>query len=130
VPGAFLQITGKIESYYRSTCCVSLQSFRQDSRDNWGTLYPPDEKEPPEFGEELDRPDVFRVSVKWLIDMEDYNELMNEEDYEVDEKGAVKVNELDMTYDEFSSCEEKPKKKAKKRGRSPSPSQSKKKGKG
>ena len=48
---------------------------------------------------------------------------MPEEDYEVDEAGALRNHELLLTYDEFSACEEKPvkKKSSKKRARSPSP---------
>ena len=54
--------------------------------------------------------------------MEEYNEIMDEEDYEVDSKGEPKAHELVLDYNEFQACEEKPvKKKSKKRGRSPSP---------
>lgn len=45
---------------------------------------------------------------------------MYEEDYEVEENGEAKVNDLYMTEEEFSNCFEKPKKKPK-RKRSPSP---------
>ncbi len=64
------------------------------------------------------------MGVNWLLEMEDYNEFMAEEDYEVDETGETQANELSMSYDEFAASEEKPKKKpSKKRGRSPSPTQ-------
>ncbi len=57
-------------------------SFKE-SRDNWGTLYPPEDKDPPEFGEELDREEQYRVSADWLYETDDYNEIMPEEDFEV-----------------------------------------------
>ena len=69
-----------------------------------------------------EREDQYRVSVDWLLDMDDYNEWMCEEDYEVDEEagGDNKANEMYMTEEEYAGCFEKPKKKAK-RKRSPSP---------
>ena len=45
------------ESYARAVfkcgekCLVHFYRF-PESRDNWGTLYPPEDKDPPEFGEE------------------------------------------------------------------------------
>ena len=45
------------ESYARAVfkrgekCLVHFYRF-PESRDNWGTIYPPEDKEPPEFGEE------------------------------------------------------------------------------
>jgi hypothetical protein len=46
-------------------------------------MWPPEDKEPPEMMEPRDREEQYRVSVEWLYDMDDYNEWMNEEDYEV-----------------------------------------------
>jgi hypothetical protein len=46
-------------------------------------MWPPEDKEPPEMMEARDREDQYRVSVEWLYDMDDYNEWMYEEDYEV-----------------------------------------------
>ena len=89
-------------------------------------LWPPEEKEPPE-GIPDEKEDQYHVSVDWLIESEEYNELMCEEDYEVEEDGSAKVNDLYMTDDEFSNCFEKPKKKPK-RKRSPSPKAETKKG--
>lgn len=102
-------------------CLVHFYRF-PESLDNWGTVYPPEDKEPLEFGEDVEREEMYRVDVSWLLEMTEYNELLCEEDYEVDEKGQAVKHELLLSYDEFSNCEEKPKKKTKKRGRSPSPS--------
>ena len=66
----------------------------KESRDNWGTLYPPEEKDPPDFGEEMLREEQYHVAADWLIEMEEYNEFMAEEDYEVDEKGEIKAHEV------------------------------------
>ena len=60
------------------------------------------------------------MSVDWILESEEYNELMCEDDYEVEENGEAKANDLYMTEEEFSNCFEKPKKKPK-RKRSPSP---------
>ena len=46
-------------------------------------MWPPEDKEPPEMMEGRDREDQYRVSVEGLYDMDDYNEWMYEEDYEV-----------------------------------------------
>lgn len=94
-----------------------------ESHDNWGTMWPPEDKEPPEMMDGREREEVYKVTVDWLFDMEDYNEWMFEEDYEVDDKGIHKANDTYMDEDEYASCFEKPnKKKGGKRKRSPSPS--------
>jgi hypothetical protein len=86
-------------------------------------MWPPEDKEPPEMMEPKDREEMYRVSVDWIFDMDDYNEWMLEEDYEVDEKGVHKVNDTFLNEDEYVTCFEKPtKKKGGKRKRSPSPS--------
>lgn len=82
-------------------------------------MWPPEEKEPPE-GIPDEKEEQYRVSVDWLFEAEEYNEWMCEEDYEVEENGEAKSNDLYLTEDEYSNCFEKPKKKAK-RKRSPSP---------
>ena len=46
-------------------------------------MWPPEDKEPPEMMEGRDREEQYRVAVDWFYDMEDYNEWMFEEDYEV-----------------------------------------------
>ena len=95
-----------------------------ESHDNWGLMWPPEEKEPPE-GIPDEKEEQYRVTVDWLIEAEEYNEFMCEEDYEVEENGQNKSNEMYMTEEEYSNCFEKPSKKKGKRKRSPSPTPSK-----
>ena len=83
-------------------------------------MWSPEDKEPPE-GIPDEKEDQYRVSIDWFLEAEEYNEWMCEEDYEVDEDGENKTNEMYLTDEEYSNCFEKPKKKAK-RKRSPSPS--------
>lgn len=94
-----------------------------ESHDNWGQMWPPEDKEPPE-GIPDEKEDQYRVSVDWLFEGEEYNEWMCEEDYEVEENGTIKANEMYMSEEEYSNCFEKPKKKGK-RKRSPSPPRNK-----
>ena len=91
-----------------------------ESQDNWGIMYPPEDKDPPEMIEEREREDVYNVAVDWLYETEANNEWMSEEDYEVDENGEAHTGDFFMADDEFQTCFEKPKKKPK-RKRSPSP---------
>merc|ERR1711868_317436 len=95
-----------------------------ESHDNWGLMWPPEEKEPPE-GIPDEKEEQYRVTVDWLFEAEEYNEFMCEEDYEVEENGQNKSNEMYMTEEEYSNCFEKPSKKKGKRKRSPSPTPSK-----
>jgi len=90
-----------------------------ESFDNWGQMWTPEEKEPPE-GIPDEKEEQYRVSIDWLLEADGYNEWMCEEDYEVEDDGKPKENEMYMNDEEFSNCFEKPKKKAK-RKRSPSP---------
>ena len=83
-------------------------------------MWSPEDKEPPE-GIPDEKEDQYRVSIDWFLEAEEYNEWMCEEDYEVDEDGENKTNDMYLTDEEYSNCFEKPKKKAK-RKRSPSPS--------
>ena len=46
-------------------------------------MWPPEDKEPLDMMDAREREEQYRVSVEWLYDMEDYNEWMHEEDYEV-----------------------------------------------
>ena len=41
-----------------------------------------------------ERAEVYLVSVDWVLDSQQYNEWLNEEDYELDEQGKVKVRDL------------------------------------
>lgn len=70
--------------------------------------------------------DRWRVSASWVTDLEEYNEWMSEEDYEVDEAGRKKVHKHRLSVDDLMSAgDEKVKKPGKlthqKRKRSPSP---------
>ena len=41
-----------------------------ESQDNWGVMYPPEDKEPPDMVEEREREDVYNVAVDWLYETE------------------------------------------------------------
>jgi len=113
--------------FKRGDKCLVHFLMMPDSQDNWGTCYP--ENDPSEDPEE--REEIYHVSVDWLLESTPYNEWLNEEDYQLEENGKVKVSETAMTYDEFIASEEKPDKKKKgnsKRKRSPSPQPKGKKG--
>ena len=45
-----------------------------------------------------ERAEVYLVSVDWVLDSQQYNEWLNEEDYELDEHGKVKVRDLLRVY--------------------------------
>lgn len=64
----------------------------------------------------------WRVSSSWLIESDQYNEWMNEEDYEVDEAGAKKIHKMRMSVEDLMNPggDDKNKKKTK-RKRSPTP---------
>lgn len=94
-----------------------------ESLDNWGVMYPPEDKEVPELGLDRDREEIYRVSVNWLFESESYNEWMWEDDFEVDEAGDPVNNEEFISEDDYAECfEKRVKKKGPKRKRSPSPS--------
>ncbi|XP_037713742.1 SWI/SNF complex subunit SMARCC2 isoform X2 [Drosophila subpulchrella] len=73
----------------------------------------------------------WRVSASWIVDLEQYNEWMAEEDYEVDEQGKKKTHKQRMSIDDIMSFGDEKKKPAtssgggkQKRRRSPSPTTS------
>jgi len=101
----------------RGDKCLVHFLMMPDSQDNWGVCYP--ETDTPEEPDE--RADQYHVSVDWVLESAQYNEWLNEEDFELLENGKIKTSETAMTYDEFQASEEKPKKKNTKRKRSPSP---------
>ena len=105
--------------FKRADKCLVHFLYMPDSSDQWGTMYP--ENEPGDAPE--DKAESYNVSIDWILEMEQYNEWMNEEDYELEDNGKLKENEYNMTYDEMEESNEKPdkKKKAGKRKRSPSP---------
>lgn len=67
----------------------------------------------------------WRVSAQWVRDLDQYNEWMSEEDYEVDEQGRKKVHKLRLSVEDLMSAEgDKSKKQMASKGkrkRSPSP---------
>uniref|UniRef100_A0A1B0AJ93 SWI/SNF complex subunit SMARCC2 n=1 Tax=Glossina pallidipes TaxID=7398 RepID=A0A1B0AJ93_GLOPL len=74
----------------------------------------------------------WRVSASWILDLEQYNEWMAEEDYEVDEMGKKKMHKQRLSVDYIMSFGTDDKKKSsnaggtkQKRRRSPSPGSSK-----
>lgn len=44
---------------------------------------------------------TWRVSANWVIGLKEFNELMNEEDYEVEENGTKSVHPLSMSVEDF-----------------------------
>ena len=41
------------------------------------------------------------MSASWVLDLDQYNEWMSEEDYEVDERGGKKVHKLRLSVEEL-----------------------------
>nr|CAD7594301.1 unnamed protein product [Timema genevievae] len=65
---------------------------------------------------------VGQVDASWVTDLDQYNEWMNEEDYEVDENGRKKIHKLRLSVEDLMSQSDPDKtKKKQKRKRSPSP---------
>ena len=95
--------------FKRNDKCLVHFLYMPDSSDNWGVCYP--ETEPGDGPEE--KAEQYHVSVDWVAESDQYNEWMNEEDYELDEAGKIKINEFNMTYDELETSEEKPDRKKK-----------------
>ncbi|XP_075223805.1 SWI/SNF- related protein mor isoform X3 [Lycorma delicatula] len=89
-----------------------------DSYDSWvATELPVD---PPDSPAAHTPP--WRVSASWVLESDQYNEWMNEEDYEVDENGKKKVHRLRLTVEDLMSQSDPDRsKKKQKRKRSPSP---------
>ncbi|XP_055901985.1 SWI/SNF complex subunit SMARCC2 isoform X1 [Eupeodes corollae] len=68
----------------------------------------------------------WRVSASWILDLEQYNEWMAEEDYEVDESGKKKMHKHRLSVEDlmaYSGDEKKRSSNKQKRRRSPSPAQ-------
>jgi len=108
--------------FRRGDKCLVHFNYMPDSLDNWGICYPDNDNVPDNIPEE--KAETYHVSLEWILGVEENNEWMNEEDYELEKNGKIKNNELNMTYDELEASEEKPDKKKKsggKRKRSPSP---------
>ncbi|XP_057376091.1 SWI/SNF complex subunit SMARCC2-like isoform X2 [Daphnia carinata] len=95
-----------------------------DSYDKWDTIdLPVDPPELSDYLESLNEPHkTYRVAANWLLDLDQYNEWMNEEDYEVDVNGKKKVHRLRLSVEDLMmGSENKQKGKTLKRRRSPSP---------
>lgn len=112
-------------------------SFRKDKNVMLHWYYFPDSYDSWVSAMSLDLPDnvpdcpsspgeKWRVSANWVLDLDQYNEWMSEEDYEVDEQGRKKAHKLRLGVDDLMSSpmDEKNKKQMSsktKRKRSPSP---------
>ncbi|GBM56771.1 SWI/SNF complex subunit SMARCC2 [Araneus ventricosus] len=105
--------------------------FYPDSYDTWVTV--PEIDQEPETPESPDGP--YEVNARWLLDLDEYNEWMNVDDYEVEmdalgrrrsPRGKYTIEELLAGVD----GDKKDKKSGKKRKRSPSPVSEKRKRKG
>ncbi|XP_035211285.1 SWI/SNF complex subunit SMARCC2-like isoform X1 [Stegodyphus dumicola] len=105
--------------------------FYPDSYDTWVTA--PEIDQEPESPEAQDGP--YEVNARWLLDLDEYNEWMNVDDYEVEmdalgrrrsPRGKYTIEELLAGVD----VDKKDKKAGKKRKRSPSPVSEKRKRKG
>ncbi|XP_012283205.1 SWI/SNF complex subunit SMARCC2 [Orussus abietinus] len=67
---------------------------------------------------------TYKVSATWALDLDQYNEWMNEEDYEVDESGQKKVHKFRLSVEDLMAQPSHPPPSAakkQKRKRSPSP---------
>lgn len=65
---------------------------------------------------------VYKVSATWALDLDQYNEWMNEEDYEVDDSGQKKVHKYRLLVEDLmAQPAHPPPGKKPKRKRSPSP---------
>ncbi|XP_078053730.1 SWI/SNF- related protein mor [Augochlora pura] len=66
---------------------------------------------------------VYKVSATWALDLDQYNEWMNEEDYEIDENGQKKIHKYRLSVEDLMAQPSHPPPSAKKpkRKRSPSP---------
>merc|ERR1719383_698743 len=88
----------------RGDKCLVHFLMMPDSQDNWGVCYP--ETDTPEDPEE--RAEQYHVSVDWVLEAAQYNEWLNEEDFQLLENGKIKPSETAMTYDEFQATRRSP----------------------
>lgn len=93
-----------------------------DSYDSWSTL-----DLPWDYAEGLltsaNTRSVYKVSATWALDLDQYNEWMNEEDYEIDENGQKKIHKYRLSVEDLMAQPAHPPPSAKKpkRKRSPTP---------
>lgn len=65
---------------------------------------------------------MYKVSATWALDLDQYNEWMNEEDYEVDDNGQKRVHKYRLSVEDLmAQPSHPPPAKKPKRKRSPSP---------
>lgn len=65
---------------------------------------------------------IYKVSATWALDLDQYNEWMNEEDYEVDDSGQKRVHKYRLSVEDLmAQPSHPPPAKKPKRKRSPSP---------
>jgi len=67
---------------------------------------------------------LYKVSATWALDLDQYNEWMNEEDYEVDDNGQKRVHKYRLSVEDLMASHtpsHPPPTKKPKRKRSPSP---------
>ncbi|CAB3233401.1 unnamed protein product [Arctia plantaginis] len=96
--------------------------YLPDSHDTWAQADLPVDV-PESVSWDCNRSEQWRVSASWALDLPQYNEWMNEEDYEVDSNGKKKVHKLRLSVDDLIPGAEpsSKSKKGSKRKRSPSP---------
>ncbi|CAH2054423.1 unnamed protein product, partial [Iphiclides podalirius] len=95
--------------------------YLPDSHDTWAQADLPVEV-PESVSWDCTRPEVWRVTATWALDLPQYNEWMNEEDYEVDSAGKKKIHKLRLSVEDLiPGSEPSSKGKKSKRKRSPSP---------
>ncbi|XP_068619544.1 SWI/SNF complex subunit SMARCC2 isoform X2 [Battus philenor] len=95
--------------------------YLPDSHDTWTQNDLPVDV-PESVNWECTRAEPWRVTATWVLDLPQYNEWMNEEDYEVDASGKKKVHKLRLSVDDLiPGSEPSNKGKKSKRKRSPSP---------
>uniref|UniRef100_A0A915JD80 SWI/SNF complex subunit SMARCC2 n=1 Tax=Romanomermis culicivorax TaxID=13658 RepID=A0A915JD80_ROMCU len=108
----------------RETGCMLHWLYTPDSYDNWlhSTTYDQEIEPAP------NPPAQWRVDARWVLDMDDYNEWMNEEDYMLTLPGQTQ-RRIVYTLKDFISICESDRKKSKKRKMSPQPAEDNKKSK-
>ncbi|XP_039281683.1 SWI/SNF complex subunit SMARCC2 isoform X1 [Nilaparvata lugens] len=105
-------------SFKRDRMVMMHWYYFPDSYDSWVSVDLP--VDPPDSP--ATHTSQWKVSASWALDLDQYNEWMNEEDYEVDENGRKKVHRLRLTVDDLMSTSDPERtKKKQKRKRSPSP---------
>lgn len=93
-----------------------------DSHDSWVNTDIPIELDLPEIPPSYNNDAVWKVSATWALDLEQYNEWMCEEDYEVDDDGRKKIHEFRLSVDDLMAVSDPERSKKKpKRKRTPSP---------